>query len=113
MVKKVGTHVLIEMYGCDYSLLDDFSFVKKVFNRIIKECEFKCIKKFFHKFNPHGVTAFAVIATSHISFHSWPEFGIGAVDIFTCDKEEKAKKAAKIFLESFKPKSYKLKIFKR
>jgi S-adenosylmethionine decarboxylase len=29
-----------------------------------------------HKFTPVGVTAFALLAESHISIHTWPELGM-------------------------------------
>ena len=37
-----------------------------------------------HKFTHVGVTAFALLAESHISIHTWPELGYAAVDAFTC-----------------------------
>lgn len=41
---------------------------------IVEEC--------YHKFSPMGISAVAVITTSHISIHTWPEYGYAAVDIF-------------------------------
>jgi S-adenosylmethionine decarboxylase proenzyme len=40
-----------------------------------------------HKFVPQGVTAIIMIAESHLSIHTWPEFGYAAVDVFTCNGE--------------------------
>ena len=37
-----------------------------------------------HHFEPHGVTAFVILAESHFSIHTWPERGTAALDIFTC-----------------------------
>ena len=37
-----------------------------------------------HKFEPHGVTAIALLAESHISIHTWPEKGTAVCDVFTC-----------------------------
>jgi S-adenosylmethionine decarboxylase len=37
-----------------------------------------------HHFEHQGVTAFAILAESHISIHTWPEIGHAACDIFTC-----------------------------
>ena len=44
---------------------------------------------FFHKFSPHGVSGIVVIAESHFSVHTWPEYGYCAVDIFTCGEDIK------------------------
>ena len=38
----------------------------------------------FHKFNPHGVSGIVVISESHITIHTWPEYGYAALDVFTC-----------------------------
>jgi S-adenosylmethionine decarboxylase len=40
-----------------------------------------------HKFEPHGVTAFVILAESHFSIHTWPERGTAALDIFTCGEK--------------------------
>jgi len=57
-----------------------------------------------HTFNPHGVSGVAVIAESHISIHTWPEFGYAAVDIFTCGKDAHPEAALEVLREAFKPK---------
>lgn len=36
-----------------------------------------------------GITAFALLSESHISVHTWPEFGKVMVDIFTCGSTAK------------------------
>jgi S-adenosylmethionine decarboxylase proenzyme len=38
----------------------------------------------FHRYNPQGVSGVVVIAESHLSIHTWPEYGYAAVDFFTC-----------------------------
>ena len=38
----------------------------------------------FHHFSPHGVSGAVIIAESHLSIHTWPEYGYAAVDLFTC-----------------------------
>ena len=42
------------------------------------------MKSVFHRYNPQGVSGVVVIAESHISIHTWPEYGYAAVDFFTC-----------------------------
>ena len=38
----------------------------------------------FHEFNPFGISGVVVIAESHLSIHTWPEYRYAAVDIFSC-----------------------------
>ena len=45
--------------------------------------------------SPHGVTATATLAESHIAIHTWPEYGYFAADLFFCGKG-KPKQAVKV-----------------
>ena len=38
----------------------------------------------FQPFDPQGVTGVVVVEESHLSIHTWPEYGYAAVDFFTC-----------------------------
>ena len=42
------------------------------------------VQSVFHRYNPQGVSGVLVIAESHLSIHTWPEYGYAAVDFFTC-----------------------------
>lgn len=46
-----------------------------------------------------------VIAESHLSIHTWPEYGYAAVDIFTCGDIIKPKVAAAYLIDRFESKS--------
>jgi S-adenosylmethionine decarboxylase proenzyme len=47
------------------------------------------VEEVFHLFNPHGISGVVVIAESHLSIHTWPEYCYAAVDLFTCGEEIK------------------------
>ncbi len=55
----------------------------------------------FHRFSPQGVTGVLAIAESHISIHTWPEYGYAAADIFTCGTAIKPKIAAQYMIDKF------------
>lgn len=38
----------------------------------------------FHHFSPLGISGVVVIMESHLTIHTWPEYGYAAIDIFTC-----------------------------
>jgi len=42
------------------------------------------LKQVTQKFKPQGVTSLVLLAESHMSIHTWPEYGYAAVDAFTC-----------------------------
>ena len=37
-----------------------------------------------HAFHPQGATAVVVLAESHVSIHTWPEWGGATIDAYTC-----------------------------
>jgi len=53
-------------------------------SKAVRLCGATIIKPFFHQFSPHGVSGVIVIAESHFSIHTWPEYGYAALDLFTC-----------------------------
>jgi S-adenosylmethionine decarboxylase proenzyme len=110
-----GTHVLLEMFGCDQFLLEDIRFVRKVYKEAVKQSKLIEVKNSFklHKFNPIGLTFVSLLKTSHISFHTWPEFNYACLDIFACDEAKKVYKAEKVFLKYLKPKKVKRIVIKR
>ena len=77
-------HFLLELYRCDYEKLNDESFLRCTLNRAAKLAKATVLNLISNKFEPHGVTAIALLAESHISIHTWPESYYSAVDIFTC-----------------------------
>ena len=77
-------HLLLELYGCDYEKLNDEPFLRCALNRAAKLAKATVLNLISNKFEPHGVTAIALLAESHISVHTWPESNYSAVDIFTC-----------------------------
>ena len=55
----------------------------------------------FHEFNPFGISGVVVIAESHLSIHTWPEYRYAAVDIFSCGDTLQPDVAASYLVEQF------------
>ena len=77
-------HILFTLKGCPYGLLDDESHIRNVLANASTLAESTLLNISSHKFDPHGVTAIALLAESHISIHTWPENGMAVCDVFTC-----------------------------
>ena len=60
-----------------------------------------------------GVTGFIVLAESHIAFHSYPELGFLAVDVFTCGANANPQAALAVFIERLKPERTIIRCFTR
>lgn len=42
------------------------------------------LQEAFHSFEGQGATGMLLLSSSHLTVHTWPEFGYAAVDLFTC-----------------------------
>lgn len=80
----LGTHLLVELKDCNSKLLNDIKKIEEVLLTAAKEAKATIIESHFHKFSPFGISGVVVIAESHLTIHTWPEYGYAAVDIFTC-----------------------------
>ncbi len=85
--KYLGKHILAEFYNCDKDVLNDYQLVKKHMNMAAEMAKATIVESVFHLFNPWGVSGAVVIQESHLTIHTWPEYGYAAVDLFTCGEE--------------------------
>ncbi len=83
-MKKLGMHVLVDAWECPAQNLDDVERVERAIRAAILAGGATLIDMCTHRFSPHGVTATATLAESHITVHTWPEHGYFAADIFFC-----------------------------
>jgi S-adenosylmethionine decarboxylase len=83
-VKILGRHLVVEYSGCDRNILDDTDRLQKCLNEAVRKSGATIVETVFHRYNPQGVSGVVVIAESHCSIHTWPEYGYAAVDYFTC-----------------------------
>jgi S-adenosylmethionine decarboxylase len=101
----LGTHLLVELRDCKPDILKDLNKVKNAMVFAAKEAKATIVDVSFHKFNPIGISGMVVIAESHLSIHTWPEYSYAAVDIFTCGDIIKPEVAASYLIKEFKSKN--------
>ena len=94
-------HILFDLKDCPSDLLDDERFVRNSLFHAALLANSEIIKIDFHKFNPQGVTGYALLADSHLSIHTWPEKGVAKCDIFTCGAKSTPEKAVEYLVEAF------------
>jgi S-adenosylmethionine decarboxylase len=109
----VGKHCILELYGCDCAKLDDEDFVRAALSNAALRAGATLLNLISHHFQPHGVTGLALLAESHISFHSWPESGYAAVDVFTCGDHTMPESACRVLVEEFGSRHHQLRSFRR
>lgn len=113
-MKNSGTQFCIDLFGCDEKKLNDEKFIHNMMDKMIRDCDFKLVSPIkIHKFEPQGITGYALLSASHLAIHSWPEHNYASFDVFACDCRAKVEKAEKILLEELQPKKSKKKILVR
>lgn len=98
---SLGRHLLLELHECSSEILNNLETVKTALVEAAKRAEATIIDVVFHEFNPFGISGVVVIAESHLSIHTWPEYRYAAVDIFSCGESLKPGAAANYLVEQF------------
>lgn len=101
-MNALGRHILAEIYGCDFAILNDIKKVEEIMVNAALEAGAEVREFVFHKFSPQGVSGVVVISESHLAIHTWPELGYAAVDVFTCGEKVNPWDACKFLTEQFK-----------
>lgn len=77
-----SSHIIADVY-----INGIFPDIEELLDISIKETkELTVIKKFKHNFNPIGLSLIYILAESHISVHTWPEYNYMSIDLYTCGK---------------------------
>jgi|TARA_B100000809_G_scaffold190350_1_gene188910 S-adenosylmethionine decarboxylase len=85
---------LLELKDCNPKLLNDLSYIRQAMIETAQDVGATIVGESFHHFSPQGVTGILAIAESHISIHTWPEYGYAAADIFSCGTSFRPREAA-------------------
>ena len=109
----VGRHCIFELQDGNPNLLDDEDFIKEALTKAADAAGATLLKIVSHKFEPQGVTAIALLSESHISIHSYPEYGYAAVDAFTCGEHTNPESACRSLKESLEAKSGSMQLLTR
>ena len=83
-MKTIGRHLIAEFYRCDLDTLNNVDRIRSFMLQAAERIGATVLGSSFHKFKPQGVSGTVVISESHLSVHTWPEYGYVAADIYTC-----------------------------
>ncbi|MBI2153746.1 MAG: adenosylmethionine decarboxylase [Candidatus Rokubacteria bacterium] len=100
-MQALGRHLLLELFDCDAQVINSLETVKGALVEAAKRAQATIVDVVFHEFNPFGISGVVVIAESHLSIHTWPEYRYAAVDIFSCGEVLKPEIAANYLVEQF------------
>jgi len=83
---SLGTEWVIDASGCNPERLADIEQLKLVFDRIIRDLELHVLGEIsWHQFpSPGGITGLALLSESHLTCHTYPEFGAASFNLYCC-----------------------------
>lgn len=98
-MKGLGRHLILELWGGK-----NFNSVAAV-EGALRDAAAACAAtlkdiRVYH-YNPEGVTGVAVLAESHITIHTWPEYKYAAVDVFICGDDADPRVAIPVLRDHF------------
>lgn len=82
--EALGRHLLIECMACAPEILNRVVLVEQIMREAARQLGVKMVGSNFHHFAPYGVSGVILIEESHLTIHTWPEYGYAAIDFFTC-----------------------------
>jgi len=110
---EIGKHIIMDFFGCPFSFGNSEEKLKEVIRKSVQEAGYKLLDVRSYRFTPQGVTAFGVIAESHIALHSWPEHDYLGLDFFTCNTKVDFNKLVKYIIKLVPHKKVKYRIIGR
>lgn len=99
----VGIHIIADMYGVNPETLARVERMKEIFEGAVKFAKLSKISSDYYQFRPEGASGIVLIAESHLSFHTWPEYGLVTLDIYTCGDPKQAELAYEYIKERLNP----------
>lgn len=97
----VGTHIVADFWRCDFK--DNAEELNAILINAAHASNATVMGSVAHQFDPEGSTALVLLAESHISAHTWPEYGYIAIDIFTCGSNMRPEEAIAYLEKRLKP----------
>ena len=81
-----GVEWLVEGLDCDPDRLRDLISLRRVCDRILGDLGLRPVRDgVWHQFpGPAGVTGLYLLAESHLTCHTYPEFGVATFNLYCC-----------------------------
>ncbi len=100
---SVGYHIIADLKCENVSLLMTKNEMEEVMEEAIRKGNLTRISSDYHQFYPYGVSGVILLAESHLSFHSFPEYSLLTVDVYSCGerREERVTMAYDYIIEKF------------
>ncbi len=109
----IGRQAIMDVY--DYKKIDveNIEEIKEMLIKSAKESNLHIVDSKFHKFEPIGISGVLILAESHLTIHTWPEYNYIAIDIFTCGNSINPVAACEIIAKNICSNNFDIKYYER
>lgn len=107
-----GNHILAEFYGVTDAVRIDDSALYTCLEQSCLKANVTLLKFDYSVFDNGGYTVFALLAESHISIHTYPEYEAVFLDVFTCGNAN-TRIIVNALAEYYQPEAKKMQIIER
>ena len=110
----IGKHLILELNDCCRDRLSDRDFLKDTLFSACRVSGATILSESFLACSPYGgVSGVVIIAESHFSVHTWPEYCYAAIDIFTCGDSLQPEKAVELLVRELQAKDHSILLLDR
>ncbi|MCB0214172.1 MAG: adenosylmethionine decarboxylase [Anaerolineae bacterium] len=109
----IGKHAIIDLSGCDPDIIRDRESILGCLKQAAQIAKVTVVGHLEHYFSPEGYSAVLVLEESHLSIHTWPEYGYISLDLYSCNLETDFDAVEKFLAQQFKAKNVESQLLKR
>ena len=102
-----GKHMIADLWGCDFDLINDLQYMKSLCELAARATNASVVNVMYKEFDPQGLTVLVLLEESHLSIHTYPEYGFIAFDCYTCSDVCYPEQGLEIFKKILEPEEVK------
>jgi len=102
-ISSIGMHIVADFWDCTYE--ESAAYLMPIVVAAAKAANADVLSSAVHEFptDGGGTTALLLLAESHVSLHTWPEYNFIAIDVFTCGADMRPEDAITYLEEQLSP----------
>lgn len=100
MSYQPGKHLIATLTTNNTAILHQYAQCKERIDQLIQQHQLQKLGEVYHNFSPAGFTAIVCLSESHLSLHTWPEYGKVNLDIYLSNFERSNDGAVQQIFES-------------
>lgn len=112
--RAIGRHLLVDLHGVAPAMLRAGERLLSLLGESLRRHGFHVLSESCHAFpDPGGVTGFILLSESHAAFHTYPEHGYAAFDLFSCGAEAEPEAVVEDLRRELAPAEVRLAVVRR